>query len=540
MIRFFKKHQDQLGLLLLWLLVIVIINPIGDFPLNDDWCYGKSVKTLLEEGYLKLYNWGEMTLVSHVYWGYFFTKLFGFSFTVLRWSTLLMGFATILGIYELFKLARVTRWMNLFGTVLCMMNPIFLSLSFSFMTDVPFYCMTVWCFYFYAKAINTENLQSIFWAVFFCCWAFLIRQLAWVFPVVWLITVLLTEKRTFKNMAKAILPLFALIIFAMLFSYFMESNDLLQERYNSKFNLLLENIRNIDKKLIILILSYFFRCLAYIGFLLTPILIFYIGRYTFKGYKIWAVLWTVLITGILIKIGKVLPSLDNIWIDFGVGPTTLYDHAGNFTTSPAPRAPELFWQIVTAIGVFSSVALLFHIRVMVVSVFNKTVVSPIVLLSFVFFTVYLTPFLLVGVYDRYLLPLFPIAIVFLAANSNKIPKQRYQYVAFAFLGALTWFSVCATHDYLSWNRVRWDALNELMASGISENHINGGVEFVTTYHFSEEQEKWWENVTPIYSLVFKPNKVDQVIKAYEYSRWLPGKGEMYLMFNEGLAKKVVK
>ncbi|WAC03789.1 glycosyltransferase family 39 protein [Lacinutrix neustonica] len=464
MIRFFKKHQDQFGLLLLWLAIIAIINPMGDFPLNDDWCYGKSVKTLREEGYLKLYNWGEMTLVGHVYWGYFFTKLFGFSFTVLRWSTLLMGFATILGIYELFKLARVSRWMNLFGTVLCMMNPIFLSLSFSFMTDVPFYCMTIWCFYFYAKAIKTESWHSIFWAIFFCCWAFLIRQLAWVFPVVWLITVLLTKKRTLENIAKAMSPLFVLIIFAMLFSYFMESHDLLQERYNSKFKLLLESIRNIDIKLIILILSYFFRCLAYIGFLLAPISIFYISRYTFKGYKIWALIWTVLITSILIKIGKVLPSLDNIWIDFGVGPTTLHDHAGNFTTSPAPHAPELFWLIVTTIGVFSSIALLFHIRGMVVSVFNKITISPIVLLSFVFFTVYLTPFLLVGVYDRYLLPLFPIAIVFLAANSQEIPKLWYQYMAFGFLGALTWFSVCATHDYLSWNRVRWNAINGLMDS----------------------------------------------------------------------------
>lgn len=529
MMRFFKKYQDQLGLLLLWLLLILIINPIGDFPLNDDWCYGKSVKTLTENGYLKLYNWGEMTLVGHVYWGFLFTKIFGFSFTVLRWSTLILGFATLLGIYELCKLANISRWMAIFGTVLCMVNPIFLSLSFSFMTDIPFFCVTIWTFYFFAKALKTDSWKPIIWAIFFCFWAFTIRQLAWVFPVVFLLTMLLVKKRTLQNLAKAIAPLCTLIVFSLVFSYIMESNDLLQERYNSKFGLLLENIKNVDKNLIILIFSYFFRCMAYVGFFLAPIHIFYMNRYKFKGYKISAIVWTLLVTGILIQIGKVLPSLDNIWIDFGVGPTTLADHAGNFATSPEPRAPQLFWQIVTAIGVFSSVALLFHIRQIVVLVFKKQQVNSLVVLSFVFYVVYLTPFLIVGVYDRYLLPLFPIAIVFLGANSANIPKKKYQYVAFGFLILMTWFSVCAVHDHLSWNRARWKALDELVDSGIPKNQIQGGVEYVTWNFFSEAKEKWWESVTPTYTLVFKPTDGQKVVKKYQYDRWLFGDGVMYLV-----------
>jgi len=527
--KFLQKYQDQLGLLLLWIVIILIINPMGDFPLNDDWCYGKSVKTLLDEGYLKIYNWGEMTLVGHVYWGYFFTKVFGFSFTVLRFSTLVMGFGTILGIYELCKLANISRWITLFGTILCMMNPIFLSLSFSFMTDAPFYFVTIWAFYFFAKAIKTDHWQPIFWAIFFCFWAFLIRQLAWVFPIVWLITVLLTKKRTVKNLAKAIAPLLMLFLFSLLFSYIMEANDLLQARYNSKFDLMLNNIIHVDKVIIMNSISYFFRCMAYLGFLLAPIHLIYFNRYKFRTDKILAIIWTVLVTAFLIKTGKVLPSLDNIWIDFGVGPTTLADHAGNFTTSPSPRAPKLFWQLVTVIGVFSSVTLLFHSRTMIFSIFKKRKVSPIVILSFVFFVVYLAPFLIVGVYDRYLLPLFPIAIIFLGAHSQKVPKKMGQYFAFGFLGLLTWFSVCAVHDHLSWNRVRWNALHEVLDSGIPKNHINGGVEYVTTYFFSEEKEKWWESVTPIYKLVFKPSENDQIIKEYNYSRWLPGKGELYFV-----------
>ncbi|WP_046756407.1 glycosyltransferase family 39 protein [Kordia jejudonensis] len=528
---FLKEYKDHLGLLVLWLLIIAIINPAGDFPLNDDWCYGKSVKTLVEEGYLKLYNWGEMTLVGHVYWGYVFTKIFGFSFTVLRWSTLVMGFATLIGIYELCKLANISRWITLIGVLLCMMNPIFLSLSFSFMTDVPFYCVTIWAFYFFAKALQTDKWQPLLLAVVFCYWMFLIRQLAWIFPVVWFITIIIVKKRTRVHLIKAVFPLLALLMFSLLFSYIMEANDLLQDRYNTKFNLMLDTIIHVDTGIFLNSVSYFFRSMAYIGFLLVPIHLLYFNRYTFKGYKISAIIWTVLVTYFLIRTGREIPSLDNIWIDFGVGPTTLADHAGNFTTSPDPRAPKLLWQIITAIGVFSSVTLMFHIKRLIFSVLKRKNVSSIVVFAFVFSVVYLTPFLIVGVYDRYLLPLFPIIIVFLGTNAAvKVPKKVYQYLTYTCIGIFTLFSVCAVHDHLSWNRLRWNVLNELTET-IPKNQIQGGVEYVTWNFFSEDQEKWWENVTPVYTLVFKPAEDQKVLQEYTYSRWLPGKGVMYLVTN---------
>ena len=88
--------------MLLWFVVIALINPVGDFPLNDDWCYAKSVKNYIETGELILYNWGEMTLVGQVFYGIIFSKLFGFSFTVLRISTLLFAISSSLILYKLF------------------------------------------------------------------------------------------------------------------------------------------------------------------------------------------------------------------------------------------------------------------------------------------------------------------------------------------------------------------------------------------------------------------------------------------------------
>lgn len=92
---FFKKHLNIFILLIIFLIVEVIINPIGEFCLNDDWVYAASVKTLLSKGVFEIGSWPAMTLYAHVLWGFVFVKLFGFSFTVLRFSILVLSFVTL-------------------------------------------------------------------------------------------------------------------------------------------------------------------------------------------------------------------------------------------------------------------------------------------------------------------------------------------------------------------------------------------------------------------------------------------------------------
>jgi hypothetical protein len=48
----------------LWLAVIVVVDPRGEFPLNDDWAHAWSVMTLLQEGRLQLSDWRAVNLLS--------------------------------------------------------------------------------------------------------------------------------------------------------------------------------------------------------------------------------------------------------------------------------------------------------------------------------------------------------------------------------------------------------------------------------------------------------------------------------------------
>jgi hypothetical protein len=128
------------------------------------------------------------------------------------------------------------------------------------------------------------------------------------------------------------------------------------------------------------------------------------------------------------------------------------------------------------------------------------------------------------------------ALVLLLANTTLVQTKSVKYFSIFFLVLISWFSIAATHDYLSWNRVRWLIINELQESGVSNNKIQGGIEHTTWYFFSENKQKWWEDCIPVYALVFKPKNKDLIIKEYKYSRWLPGKGNLYLIYDEKLDK----
>lgn len=96
---------------LLWFISLIIVTPLGNFPLNDDWSYGLTVKHLIETGsYYPTANTA-MPLLVHVLWGSLFWLPKGFSFTALRLSTLVAALVGIVGLYYLMRDLRQPRWL---------------------------------------------------------------------------------------------------------------------------------------------------------------------------------------------------------------------------------------------------------------------------------------------------------------------------------------------------------------------------------------------------------------------------------------------
>ena len=535
MMAFLKTYKAYFSIALLWLIVVLVVNPIGDFPLNDDWCYGKSVKTLQENGYLKLYNWGEMTLVGQVYYGYLFTKVFGFSFTVLRCSTLVLALLSFFGILKIFNVIGLSKQLSKVGLLLCMFNPIFLELSFTFMTDIPFYTITIYVCYFFIKHIKTQQTKYLIFAFLCAIVAYSIRQLAIVFPLVWCVFELLNHKPKIKNIIKSMFPLALFLIFSLIFNFLLKHFGIMQERYNSKLHLLLQKLLHIDKSQIIYSSSLFFTSLTYLGLFLSPVLVFEMKSIKAKKHHVFSVVYASFVMYLLHRYNYILPSLDNIWIDFGVGPFTLYNETAHFKTTPEPNLTKQFYYVLTAFGAYMSSVFFYPFLQNKAKITNHFSTHKTQLFCLVFIIVYLGPFLIVGVYDRYLLPLFPIAIVFVLYNFKPKWNLTLRVFTVGFIVVLTWFSVCATHDYLSWNRARWGIVNYLVKKQqVPLDKINGGAEFITWYHFSETEDEWWQKVKPIYVITADKTPNDNIVNTIEYDRWLPGNGELYLIYNKHL------
>ncbi len=118
--------------------MIALANPIGDFPLNDDWVYGLAVKSILEQGEFRMPSPASTDLFPQAYWGALFCLPFGFSFTALRVSTLVLGLVGILATYGIVRQLGAGARFALLAAALVAGNPLYFALANTFMTDVPF------------------------------------------------------------------------------------------------------------------------------------------------------------------------------------------------------------------------------------------------------------------------------------------------------------------------------------------------------------------------------------------------------------------
>ena len=151
---------------LIWICMILLANPIGDFPLNDDWAYAYSVQHLLQHGELRFSDWTATNLLGQVVWGALFCLPFGFSFTALRFSTAVLGFVGILGTYGILRELNASRQTAAVGALTLAFCPIYFVLSLTFMNDVPFVAFAIASLYFFMRGLRLESPPTI--AVEFC------------------------------------------------------------------------------------------------------------------------------------------------------------------------------------------------------------------------------------------------------------------------------------------------------------------------------------------------------------------------------------
>src|SRR3989339_1835320 len=119
------KKRDYLLIFIIFIFLVLLLNPLRNIPIDDDWAYFFSVKKLILEHKFIISDMTTPNLLSHALWGWLFSWFGGLSYTTLRISTLVLSFTAVYILDSQYGkkglLANPALWL--------LFNPIFLLLS---------------------------------------------------------------------------------------------------------------------------------------------------------------------------------------------------------------------------------------------------------------------------------------------------------------------------------------------------------------------------------------------------------------------------
>ena len=537
-----------LPLAALMLITVALVPPRGDFPLNDDWIYAKTVEATLESGTYAPNPYSDPTLIAQVYWGALFCSVFGYSFTVLRASTLVL---CLLGAWAAALCVR-SRGMPhaaaLFFGALFIANPIVMNLSYTFMTDVPFLAVSTISGLFFLKSLEKEMALYVLLGSCAAVAAFFIRQFGLLLPAAFAATwvVLLIRKRTSLSweFPSALLAPWAvagglLLVLPKLGMGAGEDWNWYDLGYT-----MLERARAV--------LGHVLVGSVYVSLFTLPILI---GRLwpaaETKRWGGWRIAGFAALAGlvsyfVLLPRPHRLPLMGNAIYDLGVGPMLL---RGSVIDSeiPAPLRIGWGWWPITALCVLASALFILEC---LPAAFRAVIRRPeegqdpekggpgagqdlfLFMWGLAMLLILAAPAIPVR-FDRYfIIALVPWGILSLKYAKIGV-KKRPTVAAVSALAVMYVFSVVCLQDYMAWNGARWRGLERLMTDHTATaEEIDGGYEFnglLTSDRFAEDPASrgrrsfgprgWWL-VDDLYAVSLHPRDNFEEIGAEPYFTWL--------------------
>ena len=172
-----------LVLLLAYAIPLLIVPPTHATPLIDDWNYLLSVRHLVDRGELWVAPWTAATLVLQIGWGALFALVLGVTPVALRWSTLVASFAGTVTCFALFRELGAPKPRAVAAALAVWFNPLVLTLSYTFMTEIPYAALLNLGIYATVRAVRRHDPTWLAYASVFAGMAFLVRQQGVLLPL---------------------------------------------------------------------------------------------------------------------------------------------------------------------------------------------------------------------------------------------------------------------------------------------------------------------------------------------------------------------
>ncbi len=516
-----------------------------DFPLNDDWAYALAARALAATGRLTLSDWGASTQLPHIITGAFFTKAFGFSFSVLRAANLLVAAAALFVFVRLMDEFEIGPFEKMAAALALAFSPLYLVLANSFMTDIHYLFWMLSAVYFYVKRLKDPgDGRALFLAGACAAAAYLTRQLAVALPLAFTI-ILFLEGRTGRSLFPARRTLAAVwaLPLAAMGGYYFWFTKIHGPTWVSGSYVVGATLAHIAKPGLFIGDSVYrvFSSMLETGLCLLPLAAGFL--FSARGFSSRNGLqhkvtsagpWLALAAlAVFALIYGPLPYLENTLSRSGLGVLTL----GGAGLKPSGFfASQAFWTVATAAALVSAVLLL------CASSLALRAGGP--ALRFIFAAALLQ----LGVslagakfFDRYLLTLLP-WFAFAAAYAAKGVRfsKPAAGLALVFCAALAWAGM---KDYLAWNGAKWElALKPRPET--AQGEIINGFDYEAWFNYEKNMaylksmkplsmiSEWeWQKVTDYKAIVsFTPDPRFKVLDKIEYSTPLSSrKGVLYLM-----------
>ncbi len=535
----------------------LISRPYTAMAVCDDGLYILIAHKLAATGHI-FYNGNTTPFLGwQLYLAAAFIKLFGFSFTTVRMSTLLIAVVMAFVLQRVLVRAGISERNATIGTLAFVLSPLYLLLSATFMTDIYGLFAIVLCLYGCLRALQSPSDRSV---IIWLCFAVATnaifgssRQIAWLGVLVIVPSALwLLRSRRRVLFAGAAATVAGVLFILACMQWFLHQPFNVHEP-------LIPNAFPLPH--ILWELSYSFLDAA---LLLLPLVALFLAEVRRTRLRTLAVIAVFFIGYIFVAIHpshlrstfplEPIPEEIGEWVNVHAiyqfllikGEPPLYLHT----------SAQIVLTIVSFGGLLGLFASFVRPRLAPASVDASARTSwrqlAVLLLPFtVAYTLLLVPrAATTGIHDRYLLSLLVVALIFLVRYYQERIQPHLPMASMLLVAVVAVYSIAVVHNFFSFYRARVAIASELRAAGVPDTSVNNGweqnfvVELQHSNHINDPRMvlpahayapapplpettcpmKWYDytpHIHPIYGPSFDPNACygPAPFAPVHYSRW---------------------
>ena len=456
----------------LLLTAVLLIHPVAEMGMNDDWNYIHVARGLALQGRLIYHGWAEPTMIPQAFWGALFFKALGFSFTAARISTVVLALLLVPVLYALGREAGLKPAFANFATLVVILCPVFLPEAVSFMTDVPSFFLSTVCLYAALRSAKAEGDRACWlWGLgagAFGILAGMTRQLCWAAPL-WMLAAAAWRQRR-RRPALALVATWlatAAACAATLIWYYRQEfvpRPDLPWPGGAWFSIT-NGLLFLMETLVILSI---------------PVVVMSIGTswrmFPRKRWIAAGVVTLALAASYESTPWHWPPRLSNTINEFGL----LF-----YAVSPVRWQPLVLVPAARiAIGVMAIVCAAASFAVLAWAINSSPRVDgdrdlgPFLLLAAPYAAaVVFASVIRSSVFDRYLIPILPLAVILMLWVYQRELGRKIPLVAWTLVALYAAFGVAITHDAFASARARLQAAESLVATGIPRSAIMVGLEY---------------------------------------------------------------